>query len=284
MGQLRGSVSVDGYLGGLLMVLYKSSRRYPALMVLSALIVGAAVYFFSPRAVPVYGGAAQIQLGAVAGATLISAETATATINAPAFRQKLAQSASPADASSASQIAESLAARLDSGDLITVGVRAFEEQSARRAIEMIVRLLTEKEDKLGGPLVADLNEQVADLDAYIASLTKIQDEIASLSKAAAIDGTPAGDGASPSLTAVSLLGLTARNTMELHLAKSEKLDLQKRLGLMNTYPVRIVDDVSVSLVAGPGRPWRTAALAVVITVVGFLIFALTSARRPTVQS
>jgi hypothetical protein len=284
MGQPSGAVSMDRYLGGLLMVLYKSGRRYFVFMVLSALIVGAVVYFFSPRGVPVYGSAAQIQLGAVAGTTLISAETATATINAPAVRQQLAQSASPADASSASLIADSLTARLDSGDLITVGVRAFEEQPARRAIEAIVRLLREKEDKLSGPAVADLNDQVANTDAYIASLSKIQEKLASLSKAAASDGTQPSDGAPPSLAAVSLLDLNARNAMELHKSKSERLDLQERLGPTKTYPVKIVDDSKVTLVAGPGRPWRTAALAVVITLVGFLIFALTSTRRVAVQS
>jgi hypothetical protein len=284
MGAPLGSLSVDGYLGGLLMFLYRSSRRYLLFMVLSALAVGAIVYFFVPRGVPVYGGKALIRLGAVDGTTLMKAKTVIASMNTLAFREQLARSASRADAKSAEPIADSLTMRSDGGDLITIDVRLLDEQQVRQTIDTVVRLLNEKEEKLREPLLAGLNGQAAILDDYIASLSRIQDRLVSLANRPVVDATPPGDVNSPSVPAAQLMDLAARNALEQRKAKSERLELQQRLGPAKTYRAEIVDDVRLSLLTGPARPWRTSALAAVITLVGFLIFALMPSRRATVQN
>ena len=98
---------------------------------------------------------------------------------------------------------------------------------------------------------------------------------ASLSAPAAIslgDPTP--------LEALLLLELTSRNEVQQAGVRASRLELQERLGPAKTYPTRLVDDdFPISVVAGPGRPWRTTLLAVAITLLGFMLFAMVAGRK-----
>jgi len=282
VGQSRVAISVDRYLGGLFMVTYRASRRYLIAMVLSALVVGLIAYAFTPRAAPVYGAQALVQLGAAGGQQLTTKVAAAASINAPPFQKQVLQAigASADDPNFARFIADSLSNRTDNTDLITVNVRAADEQRVRQVFEVMLRLLNEKQEKLREPLLARVNARAVALDAYIASLTKTRDSLLALAKEAVTDPSRSTEGASPSLLAVLLLDLMAKNEKELASTKTGKEAVQELLGETRTYPTRIADDdLKVSLIGGPGRPLRTALLAAAITLVGFMLFALVRERK-----
>jgi hypothetical protein len=283
VGQSRVAISVDRYLGGLFMVIYRASRRYLIAMALSALAVGLIAYAFTPRAAAVYGAQALVRLGSAGGEQLTTKVAAAAGINAPSFRKQVLQAidVSDDDANLPRFIADSLSNRTDNTDLISVNVRAADEQRARQVYEVVLRLLNEKQEKLREPVLARVNARAVALDTYIASLTKTRDSLLALAaKEAVSDPSRTADGTSSSLLAVLLLDLTAKNDRELASAKAEKEAVQELLGDTRTYPTRIADDdLRVSLIGGAGRPLRTALLAAAITLVGFMLFALVRERN-----
>jgi hypothetical protein len=282
VGQSRAEISVDRYLGGLLMFMYQESRRYLIATVLSALMVGLIAYFSTPRTAPVYGAQALVQLGAAGGQQLATKVAAAASINAPPFQKQVLQAvgASADDPNFARFIADSLSNRTDNTDLISVNVRAADEQRVRQVFEVMLRLLNEKQEKLREPLLARVNARAVTLDTYIASLTKTRDSLLALAKEAVADPSRSAEGTSPSLLAVLLLDLMAKNDKELASTRTEKEAVQELLGETRTYPTRIADDdLRVSLIGGSGRPLRTALLAAAITLVGFMLFALIRDRK-----
>ena len=262
------------------MFVYRASRRYLLLMLVSAFAVGAAVQVFAGRVAPVYGGRALVQLGAVDGKTLTSLETVVAGFDAPSFRQRVLQamdSAGVSEPPSARLISDSLTARPGTSDVINVSVRATVEKQVRQAVDAVIHVLNQKQEKRRGQLVADIQMQLAALDAYLANLMKIQESLPAQAKISPGDPTPLG--------AILLLELTARNEEQQASVRASRLVLQERLGPEKTYPTRLVDDdFQVSLVAGPGQPWRTTLIAVATTLLGFMLLALIAGRKTAGQN
>ena len=82
-----------------------------------------------------------------------------------------------------------------------------------------------------------------------------------------------------------LLELTARNEEQRASAQASRQVMMDGLGPEQTYPTRLLDDdFQISLVAGPGQPWRTTLVAVAITLVGFMLLALVAGRKTSVQT
>src|ERR1043166_5662638 len=220
-------------------------------MVLPALVIGVIAYALTPRAAPVYGAQALVQLGAAGGQQLTSKVAAATSINAPSFQRQVLQAvgASADDPNFARFIADSLSNQTDNSDLISVNVRAADEQRVRQLFEVMLRLLNEKQEKLREPLLARVNVRAVALDAYIGSLTKTRDSLLALAKETVADPSRSTGGTSPSLGAVLLLDLMAKNDNELASAKTEKEAVQELLGETKTYPTRIADDdLRVSLI------------------------------------
>jgi len=278
VGEKPGAISADQYLGGLFMFVYRASRRYFLLMLVSAFLVGAIVQVLAGRTVQVYGGRALIQLGAVDGNTLTKPTVAIAAIDSPSFRKRLLELVDlggDANSRSAEVVLDSLSARPDADDVIAVSVRATDERLIREVIGAFARLLGQKEEQKRKQRVANIEAQVAAADAYLTNLTRIQEALA---QAKAL-------GAEPTLLGtVLLLDISSRYEEQLASVRANKLALQARLAVDQTYPTRLVDDdFQISVVSGSSRHWRTVLFAVAITLLGFILFALVKGRRTSGQ-
>jgi hypothetical protein len=262
------------------MFVYQASRRYLVLMLVCALAVGAIVQVFASRVAPIYGGKALVQLGEVSGKTLTNPEAVVAGFDAPSFRRRVLQamdSAATSDPRSVGLISGSLSGRPGLSDVINVSVRATDEKQVRQAIDAVIRVLNQKQEARREQLVADIRMQLAVLDGYLASLTKIQESLSAQAKTTPADTAPLG--------ALLLLEMTARNGEQQASAQASRVLLQQRLAPDQTYPTRLVDDdFPISLVAGPGQPWRTTLVAVAITLLGFMLFALVAGRKTAGQN
>lgn len=280
VGQRQGSVSVDRYLGGLLMFVYQASRRYLLLMAVSAVAVGAIVQVFAGRAAPVYRGQALVELGAVDGKTLTKPASAIAAIETRSFRKRVLLamgSLGGADSRQAGLVFDSLSARSDVGDVIAVSVRASDEKQVRQAIDAVMRVLDQKEETRRAQMVADINAQLAAFDTYLSNLMNIQESLLAQAKVPSADTTPLGT--------VLLLNLTSRNEEQQAGVRAGRLSLQARLGPDQTYSTRLIDDdFPISVVSGFGGRWRTTLFAVAITLIGFILFALLIGRKTAAQN
>jgi hypothetical protein len=276
------AVSVEEYLGGLVMLVYEASRRYLVWMLLSAFIVGLCAHFFSPRGVPLYAGQASIQLGTVDGKPLAITNRAVADVNAEEFRKLVVGALGTGDARTLQIVSDSLNARPETSETIALNVRAPTEQLVRQAVDAAVRFLGEKQQKQRDQALAELNAKLAVVDAYLDGLSKMETQLRTLHKApgaADAASTPAAD-SPPSVADVWLLDLTGENLQRQTSARSDRLELETRMRAPMTCPTRIAEDgLKVSEVAGPGRPWRTSLLASGITMLGFMLFAVISGRK-----
>ena len=275
VGHRQDAVSVDRYLGGLLMFVYRAGRRYLVLMLVSACVVGAIVQAFAAGAAPVYGGRALVQLGAVSGTTLVNPAIVIAGFDTPSFRQRVLKAMASdgvGEPRSARLISESLIARPESSDVIAVSIRAADDQRVRRAVDAVVDVLNQKQEKKREQLVALIKMRVAALDTYLANLMKIQESFSVQAKAFQSDPAP--------LTAILLLDLMSRNEEQQASARASRAALQERLGPQQTYPTRLVDDdFPIFRVVGPAQSWRTTLFAVALTLLGFMLFALVTSRK-----
>ncbi|WLA54295.1 hypothetical protein [Bradyrhizobium diazoefficiens] len=261
------------------MFVYRASRPYLAWMLVSAFVVGVIVQAFGGRIAPVYGGRALVQLGAVDGNTLTRPATAIAAMDTPSFRQHMLQlmgSVGGVDSRQAKLVFESLSARPDADDVIAVSVRATDEKLARQAVNAVVRLLDQKEEQKRERRVADIKAQLAALDAHLSNLTRIQESLLAQAKSLQAEPTPLG--------AILLLDVSSRNEEQQASVRASKLALQRRLELDQTHPTRLVDDdFPISLVAGSAGHWRATVLSVAITLLGFILLAVVTGRKPAGQ-
>jgi hypothetical protein len=160
---------------------------------------------------------------------------------------------------------------------LTVSVRGPSEQQARQALDLVVRLLNQDQEKVTVPAIADVNTQIAESDTNIASLTKTREALLALTKASTTDARP--EGQADDLRSVLVSDMLSSNENMLTIARGGRRELASRLSSRNTYPTAIVDDVLVSSAPGSPRPSRIALLAGVFAFVGFLVYALMRGRR-----
>jgi hypothetical protein len=273
-------ISGHQYLGGLFMFLYRAVRTSLPVIIPVTLLVAVIAYFATPRPAPIYGAQASLQIGRVAGAEPMGQQAAVARVNGRSFKRQLLQSmnlSTAGDDRASRLLSDSLTAKPESSGTVTVNIRGSSEQQVRQALDLVVRLLNQDLEKVGGPMLADINAQIAESDGNIASLTKARESLLALTKAPATDARP--EGQADDLRGVLLLDLLSRNENALINARADRRELVSRLGSWNTYPTAIADDVVVSPSPGFPRPSRIALLAGGFTFVGFLLYALMRGRR-----
>lgn len=280
MSEERSLISVDRYLGGLFIFLYQAVRKSLLLMIVVTLLAAAIAYFAAPRPVQIYAAQGSIRIGRVAGAETTNLQAAAARVNALSFKRQVLQSMNLAaieNDQAARLFAESLNARPEASGTLTVSVRGSSEQQARQALDTVVRLLKQEQEKASEPEIAEINAQLAENDAYIASLMKTRESRLALKKASTTDAK--SEGQADDLRDLLMLDILSRNENTLMNTQAHRRELASRLGSWNTYPTAIADDVLVSSSPGSPRPSRIALLAGGFTFVGFLLYALARRRK-----
>jgi hypothetical protein len=273
-------ISGHQYLGGQFTFFYRAIRNRLPLMIVVTLLVAAIAYFAAPRSAPVYGAQASVQLGRVAGAEVMAPQAAAARVNGRSFKRQLLQSMNlpAAEADRASRVlSESLIAKPEMPDTLTVSVRGVSEQQARQALDLVVRLLNQDQEKVTVPALADVNAEMAEGDANIASLTRTREALLALTKASTNDAKP--ESQADDLRSVLVSNMLSSNENMLAIARANRRELASLLGSQNTYPTAIADDMLVSSAAMFPRPSIIALLAGGLTFGGFLVYALMRGRR-----
>jgi hypothetical protein len=273
-------ISGHQYLGGLFVFLYRAVRSRLPVIIVVTLLVAVLAYFATPRPALIYGAQVSVENGRVAGAEPMSLQATVARVNGRSFKRRLLQSMNlpAADDDRASRLlSDSLTAKPESSGTATVNIRGSSEQQVRQALDLVVRLLNQDLEKVSGPMLADINAQLAESDANIASLTKARESLLALTKAPATDARP--ESQADDLRGVLVLDLLSRNENTLIYARADRRELASRLGSWNTYPMAIADDVLVSPSPGSPRPSRIALLAGTFTFAGFLLYALMRGRK-----
>lgn len=266
-------ISAERYLGGMLLFLYRAVRRHLFLMILLPAAAAATAFIVAKQLPPVYSVQANVRTGRIDTAELMSPSSAAARINSATFKQRvLSVMNAPAGDRSAGLISGSLAARADASDMLIVSVRAATGQEARQALDATVQLLNEEQDKIREPLAADINEQLATIDANIANLTKIQNTLTGLTST--VSETQAGDPASAAFRMLWLLDLTSRNEQSLGGAKAERRAVVLRLSSSRTYPTEVVDGAFVQPAQVSPRPAMFAVLAAIAALLACIVYAL----------
>ena len=273
-------ISGSQYLVGLFIFCYRAVRNMLPVIIIVTLLVAVIAYLATPRAALIYGAQASVENGRLAGVEPISLQAVVARVNSRSFKRRLLQSMNlpPADDDRASRfLSESLTAKLESWGTVTVNIRGSSEQQVRQAFDLVVRLLNQDLEKVSGPVLADINAQLAESDANIASLTKTREMLLALTKASATDARP--EGQADDLRGVLALDMLSSNENTLINARADRRELASRLGSWNTYPTAIADDVLVSPSPESPSPSRVALLAAGFTFVGFVLYALERRRK-----
>jgi hypothetical protein len=280
MSEERATISGQQYLAGLFLFLYKAVRGSLFLMIATTLVVTLIAYFATPRPALVYGAKGIIQIGRVAGMDAMDPEAAAARVMGPSFKRRLLQSMnlSAAENNRATRLfSDGLTVKPESSGNLTVNIGGASDEQARQALDVVVRLLNEDQEEFRGPVLANINAQIAESDANIASLLKTRESLLALTKAPPTGDKPEAQAAD--LQSVWVSDLLSRNENSLMTARADRRERASRLGSWNTYPTAIVDDVVVSSSPASPRPSRIAFLAGGFTFVGFLLYALVRGRR-----
>lgn len=265
----------DQYLGGLLMFFLDATRRHLLVIVIGPLVAMLIAFAFAKYLPPTYAGQGNVRMGRVDGAEAFSLQAAVSRVNSQAFKQSLldALNASAAESGRVSEGAvESLSARAETSDTMSLAARAAAAKDILRIVQLTVKLLNEEQERIQAPLVADINAQLASIDANIASLREMRESLSSLTKA--VSESQSGDAASAALRGVWLSELISRNEQRLAEARAERYRQTVRLSPRQTYPVRILDEVVVSPTPISPRPLRITFFAGGIALVAAFIYAL----------
>jgi hypothetical protein len=280
MSAEQGLISGDRYLGGLLVFFVRAVRHYLLLVILLPLAVAALAFFIARQLPPVYGTQASIRIGRVDGSELLSPQAAASRINSQAFKQRVLRSMniSLSDDQAARLVLTGLAARPDVSDAVVVGARGSTVQQVRQVLDVTVQLLNEEQERVAGPLLADIKEQLATSDANIASLLQARESLSTLAKAF---DAQSGDAASASFRAVWLLDLVSRSEQRLTSARAERQGLASRLGSWRNYPTNLLDGAFVLAAYLSPRTAAIAGVAGALTLLICILFALMRQPRNT---
>lgn len=268
MSAEQSLISGNGYLGGLLGFSLQAVRNYLVMVIALPLLVTALAFVIARQLPPVYGAQASIRIGRVDGTDLLSPQAAASRINSQPFRQRMLQTIKlPRE----DYQSVGVSARPETSDTIVVGARASTTQQVQRILDVTVQLLNDEQERVAGPLLSDIKEQLASNDANIASLLQARDSLSGLAKGLEAQS---GDAASTSYRAVWLLDLSSRVEQRLTNARAERYALASRLGSWKTYPTAIVDGAFVSSAQVSPRTMAIAGIAGVLTLLGCILFAL----------
>jgi hypothetical protein len=285
MTEDRSLVSGDQYLAGLLTFFYQALREHLLLVILLPSAAMAIAFFVAQQLSPVYAAQASIRIGRVDGTEAMTQHAAITRINSPSFKLRVLHSMNlPAtgDDQSAQLILASLTARNETTDTLFVTVRAASDRGLRQALESTVRLLNDEQEKVQGPMVADIREQLSVVDANIARLTNAQDSLAALTKASVIRAPSGGQSSASASLALSnmlLSDLVSRNEQRLVSARVERVALATRLAPWRTYPTTFVDDIFFPKTPVFPRPLPITSFVGATALLGILLYALLSRRR-----
>jgi hypothetical protein len=280
MSEERTPISGHQYLVGLFIFLYRAVRNRLPVIIVVTLLVAVIAYFATPRPEQIYGAQARVQIGRVAGTEAMSGQAAVARVNAPVFKRRVVQSMNlpPGDDRDARVILDGLVAGPDTADTIVLNSRAYSEEQARHALELAISRLNTEQDRIAKPAIADIQEQIAEIDANIANLSKVQAAIWPLMKVPAPSTQSEIEKGDP--RSVQLLDILSHNEQALTAARAARRGIVSQLSTWKTFPTAIVDDeILVSSAALSPRPSKIAFLAGGFTFVGFLLYALLSRRR-----
>jgi hypothetical protein len=276
MSDVRSMIPGDQYLGGVLMFFCRAVRKHLLLVILLPLAAMAIAYFAAPHLPPLYTAQGSIRIGRVDGTDAMSVQNAVARLISQSFKQRLARAMNLPTAEhdrSAQLVLGSLTAKPEMSDTLAVSVRALTEQQARQAVDATIGLLNEEQDKIRGPVTADINAQIAIRDASIAIALEMRDSLSALEKDE--PKVASGDPTSMALRRVWLSDLLSRNEERLATARTERQALAARLGTTRTYPTALVEDVLVSPTSSSPRPVTLMIFAGFAAFVAALVYALT---------
>jgi hypothetical protein len=285
MSAERAPISADRYVGGLLLFFYQTVRRHLVLVILLPVAAAVLAFAIARQLPPTYGAQASIRLGRIDGGELMSPQGAVTWIISSTFKQRVVQAMNlPVGGSdgAAQLIAGSLTARPETADTVAVTVRAPTVQQVRQALDVAVQLLNEEQDRIRQPLMADINEQLANIDANIVSLSEIRDSLSAAAKVipAEVQST---DPASGRLRTVWLLDLVSRNQQMLTSAKVERRAVEARLRPWKTYPTTLQDGAFLSANVVSASPARIAIVAGLAMLLACILYALIREPRRSNQ-
>jgi hypothetical protein len=276
MNDSSPSLSSVAYLGGMLGYFSQSVRARLLIIIAGPLIATLAVFFADRTRPAVYSAEATMRLGRIDGVDVMQAQSTAIHMNSPAFTRRVAEAlgASSGGNMTAGQILNSLSVRPETSDLLSLTIHADDERRATEALQAIVRVLNADQEKLRAPVLAELNGQMAMIDANLASLMKVREMLASTDT---ITPSASSDPASLALRRIWLLDLLSRNEAGLAGATSDRRALATRLGPSKTYPATLGDDIAVRQIAP--RPIRHALFAGAIALLALLLYAMMSRPR-----
>ncbi|MGR4931057.1 hypothetical protein ACIPUD_30250 [Bradyrhizobium sp. CAR08] len=272
MNSDRISISSRAYLGGMLVFVVQAVRPR-ILAIVSVTLAVMLVVFLVDRMLPVgYVASADVRLGRVDGAEVVSVQAAASQLNSLPFKERLVTAmnlrAENGDRDR-QQILASLTVRPQASDVFSLTIRAGTAQRAREALQSAVRQLNDGHDKLRNELISELNAQIALVDANIANLTKIRETLASPNS---LNPEVPNDAAALMLRRVWVLDLISRNEERLAAALAERRALTTRIGPTKTYPTKLSEDVTIVQVSP--QPTRHAIFAGAIALLAMLLYAM----------
>ena len=273
MSGVRPQISLDGYVGGLSRFLSLAVRNRLSMIAIGTLAVMLAVFLVSQLASATYTATGGVRLARVDGAELMTPQATAAQMNQRMFvARALDASGAAADRNDRGRnlLLDSFTARPNAADSLTLVVTAASEKQARDALEAVVNQLNKEQEKRRAPVIEELNDQLALIDANIGSLTRIRETLATSDS---ISSSTPDDGSSLVLRRVWLLDLTTKNEERLAAARAERHDLVSRMGPTKTYPASLSDD-DVSIAQSSPRPVRNAIFAGAIALLALLVYAM----------
>jgi hypothetical protein len=269
---MQTRISAAEYAGELSTFFSRSVRQRVIVIALGTLAAMLIVFLVSQMLPATYTATAGVRLARVDGQDLMTPQATAAHMNSSTFMARALDAASPADHSNDRNrrtILDNFDARPKTSDSLTLVAAAASELQVRNALEATVRQLDKDQEKLRGPLLSEINAQIALTDANIASLTRIRESLATTDS---ITPSASGDPSALALRRVWLLDLTLRNEERLAAATAERRALETRIGPTMTYRASLSEDVTV--VQASPRPVRHAIFAGAIALLTLLLYAM----------
>ncbi|QPF93881.1 hypothetical protein [Bradyrhizobium commune] len=272
MSERQAQISIAVYADELSTFFGRSVGRRLITIASGTLAVMLIVFLVSQMMPAIYTATATVRLARVDGQDLSTPQATAVQMNSPAFINRAMAAASAADRGddrNRRTILDNFDARPKTSDSLTLVAAAASAEQVRNALEAAIRQLNNDQEMLRGPLLSDINAQIAVTDANIASLMRIRE---SLATADSITPSAPGDPSTLALRRVWLLDLTTRNEERLAIASAERRALEARIGPTKTYPASLSDDVTVVQVSP--RPVRHAIFAGAIALLALLLYAM----------
>lgn len=270
----------DPYLSGLLLFFVQSVRKRWLLLVGMTVATMVPAFLVASRLPPAYEAQAIVRGGRLDGGESMNMQTLVSQVNSPPFKQRLAQSMGfPGKAGRSPQlISSSLVARPEGADAMLISLRAADPHDVQNALATTARLLNEDREEIRASFVAQMNAQLAAIDATVSELLQERERAQALIKSQSESNSSDSDASA--LRAVWLLNLMQHNGERLAALRAERLALTARLGLWRTYPAALIDGAFVT--PGQVSPRPFAAMFVVggLTLLVGVLYALVRQSRP----